>query len=70
MTIFGVILMIAGAVSAIYGINVNSNIEAQWRSVLENGQANPGTTYIIIGAIAFVIGLGLLIYSIVKKQKQ
>lgn len=61
MTIVGIICIVAGVISAIYGISMNNSIEAQLTSLFSSGNANPGTMWIIIGVIAVVIGIVLLI---------
>ena len=68
MTISGIILSIAGVVSLILGIVKNNNVESQLESIFENGVANPGTPFIIVGAIAAVIGIVLVIAGMSKKK--
>lgn len=69
MIVVGVILMVAGAASLIVGFSQNSSLEAQFTSILSSGATNPGTPWIIAGAIVATIGLVLLIAGVVKKSK-
>ena len=68
MVIIGIILMVAGAISAIYGIAQNNSLEAQLGSFLSSGSVNPGTPWIVIGVIALLVGLVLLIMGLRKKK--
>lgn len=68
MVIIGIILMVAGAISAIYGVTQNSSLEAQLVSFLSSGSVNPGTPWIVIGVIALLVGLVLLIMGLRKKK--
>lgn len=61
MFILGIILAIAGAGSAIYGITENNNGLSQLSSLLSSGSVNPGTVWIIVGAIAVVVSIVLMI---------
>ena len=70
MLAFGVILLIAGSCSMIYGITQNNSTSAQMRSFLSNGSVNPGTVFIVIGAIAAALGLVLIIISSTKTQSR
>lgn len=69
MIIVGIILILAGGASAVYGVTQNNSWEAQLSSLFNSGSSDPGTMWIIIGAIAFVVGLVLLIAGISKTQK-
>lgn len=66
MKILGIILSILGCLSALYGVNLNNSLEAQFTSLLSNGSTNPGTIWICVGVIVVVVGL-LLTF---KKNKQ
>ena len=67
----GLVLLLGGSVSLIYGIIQNNSASAQWNSFLSSGSANPGTVFIVIGAIAAVLGLALIIIgSMSNTQKQ
>lgn len=69
MTIAGIILALLGAVSCVYGITQNNSFESQLGSLLSSGSTNPGTTFIVIGAVAAVIGIVLLIIGLSKKKQ-
>lgn len=68
MVIIGVILMVLGIGSAVFGYMQNNSLEAQFSSFLKNGSVNPGTTWIVIGAAALVVGIILLIIGLRKKK--
>ncbi|MCL2138037.1 MAG: DUF3185 family protein [Treponema sp.] len=70
MILFGVILSIAGIASLIWGIYANNSLEQQFSSVMSGGSGNPGTIFIIIGAVVLVIGIVLLIMGYTKKSKK
>lgn len=59
MIIIGFILIVLGSIAAIYGNNLNNDIERQLESIFSNGQTNSGDLAVYIG-IAFVI-IGILI---------
>ena len=61
MLIGGIILIIAGAVSAIYGITLNNDLESQMQSLFMSGSTNPGTVWIIVGLVAAVIDVILAV---------
>jgi DNA-directed RNA polymerase subunit RPC12/RpoP len=69
MTIFGVIFVLSGIGSIIYGVNLNNNLASQLKSLWNSGSTNPGTTYIIIGVIAIIVGL-IMIYAGLEKDKE
>lgn len=69
MLVLSVILMLAGCASLAYGIIQNNDVEKQLESLFEKGSVNPGNVWIAIGAIALVIGIVLLIFHFVKRQK-
>ena len=68
MVIIGVILMVFGVGSAVFGYMQNNSLEAQLTSILGSGRLNPGTTWIVIGAAALVVGIVLLILGLRKKK--
>ena len=70
MIILGVILLIAGGASLVYGIQMNNSLEHQLESIFSNGTANPGTPFIAIGAVVAVVGLLLLIFGLVKNSQK
>lgn len=67
LIIFGIIFIIGGAISLIYGSSLNNSYEARWNSFWESGRSNPGETFVTIGIIALVIGFILLIAGIIVK---
>lgn len=69
MIILGIIALIAGIASAIYGNAQNNDLEAQLKSALEDGTTNPGDTFLYIGIAVAVVGAILLIVGISKHKK-
>lgn len=69
MTIAGVILAILGAAGCVYGITQNNSFESQLGSFLSSGRTNPGTAFIVVGAIVAVVGIVLLIMGLSKKKQ-
>lgn len=67
MFILGIMLIIAGLGCAGFGFIQNNSLEAQINSLLSSGTANPGTMFIIIGAVLIVVGVACCIAS---KKKQ
>ncbi len=70
MLALGIILIIAGAGSAIYGFISNNSWESQLSSLLSSGSVNPGTLWIIIGVVAIIIGIILTVVSSKKRPPQ
>ncbi len=68
MLVLSIILIVAGAGSLIFGYTQNNSLERQLETLFSTGNSNPGTTWIIIGAIAAVVGVILLIASMSKKK--
>lgn len=68
MIIAGIILIVVGAATIIYGVSLNNSVEAQLEALLGSGTTDPGTIWIIIGAVAAVIGVILLITGMTKKS--
>lgn len=66
--ILGAILLILGVACAGYGYLQNNSIEAQLSSLLSTGTTNPGTIYIIIGAVVAVVGGLVCGWSIYKRH--
>ena len=66
--ILGAILLIFGVACAGYGYLQNNSIEAQLSSLLSTGTTNPGTIYIIIGAVVAVVGALVCGWSIYKRH--
>ena len=69
LLIIGVILALAGIISTIFGIVQNGDVEAQAEALLTGGSANPGTIWIILGAIALIAGIVLVIVHFKKVKK-
>lgn len=66
--ILGAILLVLGVACAGYGYLQNNSIEAQLSSLLSTGTTNPGTIYIIIGAVVAVVGALVCGWSIYKRH--
>lgn len=57
MQIAGIVFFIAGVISAIYGNNLNNDMDARLRSLFEAGKRNPGNMWIYIGIAIAIVGL-------------
>lgn len=68
LVIIGIILIVLGAGGSIYGIIQNNSIEAQMKSLFENGSIDPGTVFIVGGAVIAVIGIVVLIKGLSRKK--
>jgi predicted Zn-ribbon and HTH transcriptional regulator len=68
MYILGAIIIALGIGSVFYGNELNSSIEAQMEAVWNTGKANPGNIWLILGAIAIVIGVILIIFQYIKNN--
>lgn len=66
--ILGAILLVLGVACAGYGYLQNNSIDAQLSSLLSTGTTNPGTIYIIIGAVVAVVGTLVCGWSIYKRH--
>ena len=64
----GIVLMIAGVASIIYGVAQNDSMEAQFESIFNSGTKDPGNMWIIIGAVAAILGLVMLIAGLTKQK--
>lgn len=69
MLMIGILLMLAGAGSTIFGIVQNNDLERQMESIFESGTANPGTVWIVVGAVALIAGIVLVIVHFKKVKK-
>ncbi len=69
MLVIGILLVLAGAGSTIFGIVQNNDLERQMESIFESGTANPGTVWIVVGAVALVVGIILLVVNFKKTKK-
>ena len=67
--IIGIIVFILGIASTIYGNNLNNDFEAQLSSLFGSGQRNPGNIYMILGIVCAVIGVILVVFWFVKKER-
>ncbi len=61
MFILGIILTLLGVGSLVFGLMQNNSLEAQFTSLLSSGSVDPGTIWIIVGAVAVILGLVLII---------
>jgi hypothetical protein len=61
MFILGIILALLGAGSLVFGFIQNNSLEAQFTSFISSGSVDPGTLWIIIGAVAAVLGIILIV---------
>ena len=61
MFILGIILTLLGVGSLVFGLMQNNSLEAQFTSLLSSGSVDPGTIWIIAGAVAVILGLVLII---------
>lgn len=68
MTVIGIILIILGAGGCVYGITQNNSFEAQMDSLFSSGNIDPGTAFIVIGAILAVVGIILLVTGLSRKK--
>ena len=69
MIIIGVIMLIAGISSYIYGNQMNNSIEMQVKSLLNSGTTNPGSIFVTVGIVVAVIGVILIVVGCIKKYK-
>lgn len=69
MVLIGLIAIVAGVVSALYGNAQNNDMSAQFKSFLSSGNTNPGDPFLYIGIAVAVIGVILLIVGLTKKKK-
>ena len=68
LVVIGIILIVLGAGGSIYGIIQNNSIDAQMKSLFENGSIDPGTVFIVGGAVIAVIGIVVLIKGLSRKK--
>ena len=66
---FGIISLILGVISIVYGNSQNNDVEAQLESMFSNGTTNPGDTFLYVGIALAVLGLILLFVGMSKKDK-
>ena len=68
MMVAGIVLLICGGVSLLYGLIQNSSLQAQLMSALGSGTLNPGTPFMVVGAIAAAVGIVLMVLASRKKK--
>lgn len=68
--VMGLIFIISGIISIVYGVNQNNSFAAQFESLFSSGSLDPGTPFIVIGVIGIVIGFIIIIVGYVKSQNQ
>ena len=66
MIAFGILFLIAGIGSAIYGSILNNDMNAQLNSILGRGVRNPGDIWIYCGAAVALIGATLVICGVIR----
>ncbi len=66
MIIIGIILIVLGGASWVYGSSVNNDMDIQLESFFNNGNTGTGDNFVIIGIILLVIGFILVIAGIAK----
>jgi hypothetical protein len=70
MTIAGILMILLGSGSLFFGYQQNNSLEAQWNSLMGTGVINPGTPFMIGGTILVAIGIILLIFGLMKNNRQ
>lgn len=65
--VFGVLFVIAGLISTIYGYYLNNSFEAQLSYLWNTGRTNPGTIFIVVGIAAAILGIVIAILSYTNK---
>ena len=70
MTFLGILFILAGAGGIVYGVMQNNDVEAQMTSLFSEGQTDPGTIYIIIGAAAVLLGLIFIIIGVAGRGRK
>lgn len=69
MIILGIIMLVAGVASYVYGYQMNNSIEMQFKSLFNNGTTNPGAIFVTVGIVVAVIGVILIVVGCIKKFK-
>ena len=67
--VLGLLFLAGGVASLIYGYNLNNNLEAQWDAMFSSASVDPGTPWIIGGAIATVLGLVFIIFALFNANR-
>lgn len=68
MLVLGILIFLLGGGLALHGLNVNQSLAAQLASAFEKGTLNPGTTWLIIGAVVAVLGIAVIVFAVIKKK--
>lgn len=66
--IIGIILLLGGIASAIYGSHLNNDLESQMESFFTSGAANPGDIWLYAGIGVAVLGVIIVIARLIKKR--
>jgi len=69
MIVLGVIMLVAGIASYVYGNQMNNSIEMQVKSLLSSGTTNPGSIFVTVGIVVAVVGVILIVVGCIKKFK-
>lgn len=64
----GILLIISGLFSTCYGIDMNNSYEAQWDAFWGSGNFDPGTTWIVVGAVGLILGLICVTSALIKSE--
>lgn len=67
MIALGIVLLVLGAAGAIFGVVVNSDAEMRLYALLEYGNTDPGTIFIVAGALVAALGLIFLIIGLTRR---
>ena len=67
MVFMGVLYLLAGAGSIIYGFLQNNDVKNHMNSLFTNGSLGSGDGFIIVGGVVAVLGLVFLIAGIIIK---
>ena len=65
MLVLGILIFLLGGGLALH---VNQSLAAQLASAFEKGTLNPGTTWLIIGAVVAVLGIAVIVFAVIKKK--
>ena len=67
MIALGIVLLVLGAAGAIFGVVVNSDAEMRFYALFEYGNTDPGTIFIVAGALVAALGLVFLILGLLRR---
>lgn len=68
-TILGLALIIGGTISVIHGTTLNDDFMRQLEHIWNTGRTNPGTIWIIVGAVAITLGIVSLVSAILSRLR-